>query len=76
MSDSVKKYFEEYEQVYITTFLSRFKEYLENVEAFIGDIPYEARSGMVRDVRKRIRTTIKLAHKKMLKIDLKEHVVC
>jgi hypothetical protein len=31
---------------------------------------------MVRDVRKRIRTTIKLAHKKMLKIDLKEHVVC
>jgi hypothetical protein len=71
-----KKYFEEYEQVYITTFLSRFKEYLENVEVFIGDIPYEARSGMVHDVRKRIRTTTKLAHKKMLKIDLKEHVVC
>tara|TARA_B110000305_G_scaffold149620_1_gene166070 strand:+ start:495 stop:887 length:393 start_codon:yes stop_codon:yes gene_type:complete len=71
-----KKYFEGYEQKYIATFFSRFNEYLENLEAVIDEIPYEARSGLVRDVRKRIRSNIKLAHNKMRKIDLKEHVVC
>lgn len=61
----LRKYFHEHEKHYISTFITRFKEYLDNLESTIDDIPYKSRSSFVYDTRKRIKSGILKARQKL-----------
>lgn len=67
-----KKYFTEYEREYIETFVSRFTEYLDNLERVIGVIPYTTSSAFVREKRRSVRSKINTARRKLAKIDIKD----
>jgi hypothetical protein len=67
-----KKYFSDYEREYIETFVSRFREYLDNLDEVLDTIPYEVVSSFVKERRRRVRTGIKAARRKLEKIDIKD----
>ena len=62
-----KKYFTEYEHKYIKTFVSRFTEYLDNLERVIGTTP----SMFAGENRRSVRSIINTVRRK-LKIDIKD----
>jgi len=67
-----KKYFSDYEREYIETFVSRFAEYLDNLDEVLDTIPYEVVSPFVKEKRRHVRTGIRAARRKLEKIDIKD----
>ena len=63
-----KKYFTVYEREYIETFVSRFTEYLDNLERVIDTTP----SAFAREKRRSVRSKINTTRRKLAKIDIKD----